>query len=201
MSTFFPGFFKAPIQWLGEKIINFILNVDSSYNIDVADAAFSNSECMNLLREVGKMYHSTPELDRDQFKVFVHDKLVKSEVVYTSNLGEFVNSLVDFCCQNSSDLTVNRNAIKAILSSINLDFSESTLKINKSETIPVFELKEKKLGVLVLTIKGTQSKVESCCSNGAEMNIEIKKTFLIFESSKDFLTHLRILSGKLKNEK
>ena len=187
---YLPFYIKIIVSPLASVILNYILKVDDSYTVDVADARMSDSEAYITLKSLGAQIENlkgsslTNYFDSSQH---TFEKTISG----TGDLHGYVGDIVDFCASYAGG-HINTTAIKNLLTSLlKSEMEEERLTINKTETIVIYTTRHDECGVMRVTFTGDQIKMNNCCSSSAKTKINVQKVIIMFRNTKDLLTMLR----------
>lgn len=185
-----PWFLRVVIGSLGSLVVKYLLNVDDSYTLDVADEQLSDAELYSTLRTIGARIEDFKNTN-------IHSYFNTSECTFRKNiwtpgdLTSYVNDIVNFCAAAHLG-HINMNALKNILSSLFKEqISREQTTINSTETIVMYSTRENECGVMKLVFTGEQIEITKCCSTGKETSLSVQKTLILFQNSQELLHTLR----------
>ncbi|CAF1435230.1 unnamed protein product [Adineta steineri] len=177
----------APLKFL---IINYLLGIDDSYTVNVADAEMSDSECYSVLRAIGAEMERFENSNICEF--FNNEEKTFQKTIWSvSHLKEYMEDIIDFCA-SAYRAHVDKTALKSTLTSmIKRQVAEEMTTIKKTEIIIIYSENQNQCGVLRLEFDGYQKISTSCCSTGAETKTHVKKSMIMFRDSTDLLHTLK----------
>jgi hypothetical protein len=178
-----PWFLGATIGSLGSLVVKYLLSIDDSFTLDVADEQLSDAELYSTLRTIGARI-------QDFQRSNLHSYFNTSECTFKKNiwtpgdLSTYIGDIVNFCAAAHGG-HINMIALKNILSALFKEqISREQSTINSTETIVIYSTRHSECGVMKLVFTGEQIEVTNCC-------LSVKKNLILFRNSQDLLHTLR----------
>ena len=174
---YFPDYLKSTAQNL---IKPYISDIDTNYDINVADDLTSDAKVYNLINSLSNKSNKVLQDNSDAFETDTKEfnKVVTSESQLKSLIDEILTYVV-----NTPFGKINPNAIKCIISTVVLNEIEADVQSNeKTKNIVIFSKKTSYSGLyrikfsINLQSTGLTSKTIECTIN---------KTFAAFMDVKD----------------
>lgn len=187
---YLPYYIKIIVAPLASIILNYILQVDDSYTVDVADAQMSDSDAYIALKSLGAQLEKLRDSSLTNYFDSSQSTFEKT-ISGPGDLNKYVGDIVDFCASYAVG-HINTTAIKNLLTSLlKSEMEEERLTINKTETIVIYTTRQNECGAMRVTFTGDQIKINNCCSTSAKTKIHVQKVTIMFRNTKDLLTMLR----------
>ena len=187
---YLPGSIQIILRPLASIILNYILKVDDSYTVDIADERLSDSEAYVILKSLGSQIERLRNSNLTNY--FDTSRCTFERTISgTGELHRYVDDIVRFCASYANG-HINTTAIKDILTSVlKTEMEEERSTIDKTETIVVFSTRCDECGVMRVSFTGDQIKTTNCCTSSAKTKINVEKTVIMFRNTKDLLAMLR----------
>ena len=185
-----PWFLATIIRPLASLVLYYLLNVDNSYTLDVADGQLSEGEFYSILRTIGARIE---DFGRSNLYSYFNtsDCTFKKNIWTPGDLSSYVDDIVNFCAAAHGG-HINMIALKNILSSLFKEqINREQTTINSTETIVIYSTRDSECGVMKLVFTGEQIEVTNCCLTGKEISLSVKKVLILFRNSQDLLHTLR----------
>ncbi|UJR35137.1 hypothetical protein I4U23_027908 [Adineta vaga] len=161
---------RAIIRLFARPTIAYILNIDDSCTLNVANEQLSDSEVYSTLRSIGN---------------------VRKKIWKPDDLFKHINNIIEFCAATQNG-HVNRTVLKNLLSSLfKEEISEERTTVDVTETIVIYSSKENQCGVMKLAFTGEQFNITNCCFKGTQIKLNVKKLVIMFDNTQDLLFTLR----------
>lgn len=180
------------VKPLASVILYFVLEVDETYDIDVADAALSRPEAYHLLDSIASNIEKFKDLGLSNY-LSPTTCTFHSQISGTVQLNRFVDDIVDFCTSLKSG-SINKSAIKSALTNLlKTEIREERSSIDRREKFIIFSNSQSECGILILHFTGNRIETQNCCSNTADTTIHVTKESLMLLNTADLLIKLRTL--------
>ncbi|KAJ6639826.1 Retrovirus-related Pol polyprotein from transposon RE1, partial [Pseudolycoriella hygida] len=183
-----PSFLEIVIKSFSAIVQFFMLHVDDSYTINVADEHVSDGQYVSLLRTLGAHFDEVEESNLAHYLTKKRQRF-NATVWNPGDINKFIDDMVNFCSSISSHGTVNTTAIKSIMS--NLVRSRISLEaesLEGFETIILYSTRNQTCGVMRIDITGTKFDISGCCwGQGQAIDITLEQTTFMFHNTQDIL--------------
>jgi hypothetical protein len=185
-----PWFLSVIIRPLASLVMRYILNIDDSYTLNVADAQLSDPESYSILRTIGARIEEFSNSNLASYFDRSEKNFVEN-IWAPGDLSKYIDDIVTFCAAAQAG-HINTTALKNVLSSLlREEIRQERATVNTTETIMIYSTRSSQCGVMRLTFIGERLKITNCCSTGQEIRLCVKKVVIMFMNTQELLCTLR----------
>jgi len=185
-----PWYLSMIIRPLASLVLRYILNIDDSYTLNVADSQLSDPERYSLLRTIGARIEDFRNSNLASY-FNTSERTFNKRIWTPGDLSSYVNDIVDFCAAAQAG-HINTTAVKNLLSLLlKEEISRERTTLNCTENIVIYSTSSNQCGVMNLNFAGEQLEITNCCSTGKEITLRVKRVMIMFQNTRDLLYTLR----------
>lgn len=185
-----PWFLRTTISPLVSGVVRYLMNIDDSYTLNVADTHLSDPECHSVLRTIGARIEDFKRSNLCSYFNTSECTFTK-KIWYPGDISSYVDDIVKFCAAAQGG-HINTTALTHVLSLLLKEkISREHTTVNATEKIVVYSNRNDQCGVMRLIFTGEQLEITNCCWTGKEITLCVKKDVIMFRNTQDLLHTLR----------